>query len=231
MLQVVLSSLTFMSCRLMLKSVSRYWRSISKSHAAVVWQKLTIHEAAPGLDLDSCYGCMLRWCRAHGCHVHDLDVVVQNPCPTDDSSVSAPEYAWARHHKYARPVTRLLPDRRAAINAFRTPFHAPLVLQDEEPMDSNHRPLTDLLGALLASSCQLKRLSISTVEEVYDFVPDKILTSISMVSSLESLTVAIPQHCNLETLANAICSLRNLKVRPPALTQFMFALSCRPALA
>lgn len=97
-------------------------------------------------------------------------------------------------------------------------------------MDSNHRPLTDLLSALLASSCQLKRLSICTVKEVYDHVPDKILTSISMVSSLESLTMAIPQYSNLETLANAICSLRNLKVQPPALTQFVFALSCRPAL-
>ena len=102
--------------------------------------------------------------------------------------------------------------------------------RDDVLMHRHPRFLIGLLGALLASSSQVKRLHVSTVKSVGDYVhlPDKILSMISMVSSLEYLTVDIPKYRNLEALTGSIYSLRKLKVQSLALQHFAFAVyGCR----
>jgi hypothetical protein len=123
-----------------------------------------------------------------------------------------------------------LPNRWAAINATWPPFNAPLFLQEEQHNRNRPRPLIGLLDALFATSSHVKRLKVSTVKfvEHYVHMPNKILSMISMVSSLEYLTVDIPKHRSLERLTGSIYSLRKLKVQSLALQRSAFAVyGCR----
>jgi hypothetical protein len=67
-----------MQCRARLASVCRRWRKISTSiHAAVVWQRLSIDEAKLGRHVtDSKFDSLVHWCRAHGGHVHELQLLI-----------------------------------------------------------------------------------------------------------------------------------------------------------
>ena len=65
-------------CRARLASVCRRWRAISTdSHAAVVWQRLCVRKAPPGLNFT--YDSLTRWCEAHACSIRDLQVFVTEP--------------------------------------------------------------------------------------------------------------------------------------------------------
>ena len=65
-------------CRARLASVCRRWRAISTdSHAAVVWQRLCVRKAPPGLNFT--YDSLTRWCQAHACHIRDLQLIVTDP--------------------------------------------------------------------------------------------------------------------------------------------------------
>jgi hypothetical protein len=63
----------------------------------------------------------------------------------------------------------------------------------------------------------MKRLSMSTghgkVAWSNFYLPSKICSLVSMVSSLERFSLTIQEPCNFRTLAESIRSLRKLKVR------------------
>lgn len=99
-------------------------------------------------------------------------------------------------------------------------MHAPFPLQGERK-DSRARLLLDCCAILFASS-QMKRLSLSTKHELRDvYLPNKLILLISVASSLESLTLVIPELRNFWTLAETIRSLQKLKVQTMSLQCFV----------
>lgn len=42
----------------------------------MVWQTVSIDEAEVGFFLTSSYGCLMRWCQAHGRHIQDLRIFI-----------------------------------------------------------------------------------------------------------------------------------------------------------
>jgi hypothetical protein len=109
-----------------------------------------------------------------------------------------------------------------------THVHAPLPLQSERK-DNRARLLLECCAILFASS-QMKRLSLSTKHELGDvYLPNRLILLISVASSLESLTVVIPERRNFWTLADTVRSLRRLKVQ--VITLQCFVSVCRIWLA
>lgn len=74
-----------MQCRARLASVCRRWRKVSAgSHAAVVWQRLSVDEATLGDNLADSYDSVMRWCRAYGNHVHELQLLITMESDEDE---------------------------------------------------------------------------------------------------------------------------------------------------
>lgn len=76
-----------MQCRARLASVCRRWRTVSTgTHAAVVWQQLSIDAGALVLPPIIYRGSLFRWCAARGCHIRDLQLPVAQMKPDESHS-------------------------------------------------------------------------------------------------------------------------------------------------
>lgn len=99
--------------------------------------------------------------------------------------------------------------------------HPSLQFEQAIEKDNSHRLLVDICAVLFATSSQMQRLSMSTghAKPAWSnyYLPSKICSLVSMVSSLERLTLNIEEPCNFRTLAESVHSLQKLKVRGVAL--------------
>jgi hypothetical protein len=90
--------------------------------------------------------------------------------------------------------------------------HASFLLQNEQK-DNGARLLVECCAILFAGS-RMKRLKLSTKHKLdIVYLPNKFILLLSMASSLEHLTLLIPERRNFWTLAETIRSLRKLKVQ------------------
>ena len=99
--------------------------------------------------------------------------------------------------------------------------HLLAILQDECE-DSSRLLLTGICATLLATNSQLQRLNVFTTWDGNDLdgrfdLPRPLVDTLSMASSLEHLLVQIPSNNSIPALADAIPSLKNLRVRSSTL--------------
>ena len=207
-------------------SVCRHWHAITTStHAEFFWRALCIDDANFDVDLSKCCDSWIGWCRAYGRHLRDLQVSF------------ARRYQHVSAHPYRPPIPPTADDNckiRSELAA--TGFESACIIcvQDKfTDISLSNRQLTAACTTLFANSGQLQRLSIfSSLTGSCDcgsFLPRKLLGVMSMASTLESLTLVIPEQKCFRVLAGSVRSLQNLKVRISALQQMCKTVDLRCA--
>ena len=187
-----------------------------------MWKTLNISEKEVGLDLTRSYGSLVRWCQAIGCYIQHLHIhVARDPSVSLDEVCAYTALTLNVFHQklcmVCLPVIRCDCITMSCNDHHLYPCAVVPFLQGKRK-DNRARLLLEFCAILFATSSQMKQLSISTKHKLGDvYLPQKLILLVSMASSLECLTLVIPERRNFGTLAESIRSLHNLKVQMIAL--------------